>query len=136
MHQVHHGADRLHIGLGQHAVAEIEDVAGLAAGAFQNLPHLPVALGWGREQHRGLEIPLDRARRADAAPRVIERNAPVHADHVSPCRREILQERRCPRAEVDNRNPRLGGEGQRAPTVRLHVGAIVLGREAADPTIE
>src|SRR6266540_659119 len=60
MDQLHYGADRRHVRLGEHAVAEIEDVARPAAGAGQHVPHLAVPFWRWREQRGGIEVALDR----------------------------------------------------------------------------
>src|SRR5262245_4651588 len=61
MHLIHDGAHRGDLGLGKHAVPEIEDVPRTAAGPLQDVPDLARALRGRGEQRRRVEIPLDRA---------------------------------------------------------------------------
>src|SRR6267142_6911357 len=135
MHEIHNRADRRDFGFGEHAVPEVEDVTRPAVGAPQHVADLPRALGRGSEERRGLEIPLDRMI-ANSGPRRVERNAPIDADHVSTSSREVLEKRRRARTEVNDRDAGLFRERQRRAAVRLHEGAVVVGREAPDPTIE
>ncbi len=117
-------------------MAEVEDVARPAAGPPEDVLHLAVALGGGREQRGRVEVALDRAGLAAAAPRLIERNAPVDADDIPTGAGEILQEGRRARAEVNDRNAPFGGERQRLPAVGQDEAAVVLRRQAAHPAVE
>src|SRR5437879_3155601 len=82
MHQLDDHLRGLDRRLGEHAVPEVEDVSGPPPGARQDVAHPLGERGAGREQGRGVEVPLDRPR-ADPAPRLVERDAPVHADDVA-----------------------------------------------------
>src|SRR3989442_223387 len=85
------GLERLDRGLGQDAVAEVEDVAGAAGGAPQHVAR-PLEQHVARpEQQRRIEVALDRAV-ADVAPRPVQRDPPVDADDVAPRGREIPEE--------------------------------------------
>ena len=67
----------------QDAVTEVEDVARPAAGALEHVVggrEHPIERA---EQQRRIEVALDRAIGADALPRLVERRAPVGADHVA-----------------------------------------------------
>src|SRR5438132_1666245 len=94
MDQIHdspHGSD---VRLGEHAVAEIEDVARTSARAGEDVTDLTRTLRGGREQCRGVEIALDRAiLPPDARPGGVQRNAPVDADHVAARCCEIFEKR-------------------------------------------
>src|SRR5881409_1721948 len=93
MHPVHDGLHRIHRSLGQHAVSEVEDVTRPPGGAGENVPHASLELGTRGEQGHGVQIPLDGtlAVRTQPLPGDVERNAPVHADHVAPGAREVLE---------------------------------------------
>src|SRR6266513_1441141 len=135
MHEIHdrtHGRD---VRFGQDAVAEVEDVTGPPTGPREDLPNLPRALGGRRQERDGLEVALD-GTLADAGPGGIERHSPIDTDDVAAGGREVFEERRGPRAEVNYRNICGTRERERFPAVRLDVGAIVVGRETADPAIE
>src|SRR5581483_11769922 len=92
------------VGLGEDAVADVEDVAGPAAGALEDveggrLRPLPRA-----EEDGGVEVPLHRAARADGEPAPVERDTPVEADRVASRRRHRLEQMGGAGAEVDRRN--------------------------------
>src|SRR5437879_13058238 len=82
MHQLDDRLCGLDRRLGKHAVPEIEDVSGPPPGARQDVAHPLGERGARRQQGRGVEVSLDRPR-ADPAPRLVERDAPVHADDVA-----------------------------------------------------
>src|SRR5712691_11539704 len=103
MHEIHDRATSRYVSLRKHPVAEVEDMAGPARGAFENVRDLTVALGRRREQRCRLEIPLDCAI-PDPRPRSLERNAPVDADHVAARCREIFEKGGGASAEVDERH--------------------------------
>src|SRR6266550_582947 len=136
MHHLHHGLQRLDRSVGQDAVSEIEDVAGPAARAAEDVTHPRLERRAWREQSDGIEVALDRARGTDALPRRIERNTPVDADHVTPRGRKVLEESGGVGSEMDNGHPGPAREFQGAPAVRLHVGAVVLRGQTADPAVE
>src|SRR4030088_3408255 len=63
-------------GLGEHAVAEVEDVSRTSGGTAQDATDA-VADELGRaQQHRGVEVALDSALEADALPAAIQRPPP------------------------------------------------------------
>src|SRR5207244_12464552 len=67
------------ISLRENAVPEVEDVTGSAACPPENVERSGFCpLPWA-DQHRRLEIPLDRAVLSDDAPGVVEGDAPVDA---------------------------------------------------------
>src|SRR5256885_4978914 len=83
MDPVHDALQRLDRRLRQHAVPEVEDVAGAARGPVEHVAHPLLERGERREQRRGIEVPLNRPVGADALPRDVEGNPPVHADDVA-----------------------------------------------------
>src|SRR5438445_64735 len=125
MHQLHHGLQRFDRRIGEDAVAEVEDVAGPAPGAAEDVAHSRLERGARSEQRRGVQVPLDRLRRADALPRRVQRDAPIDADHVAARRREVLEEARGAGAEVDH-----GDTGGSAATC----AASRIGRAIAGPS--
>ena len=68
-------------------MAEIEDVAGPAAGARQHIVGRRERPIERAEQQRRIEIALDGAVEADALPGLVERRPPVGADDVPPASR-------------------------------------------------
>src|SRR2546422_6602809 len=115
IHDSPHGSD---IRLGEHAVAEIEDVARTSTGAGEDVMDLTGALRGGREQCRRVEIALDRAIPApDAGPGSVQRNAPVDADHVAAGCCEIFEKGGGAGAEVNHRNGRRIRERTRFPAM-------------------
>src|ERR1044072_4814296 len=119
----------------QNPVSEIEDVAGPPAGLLQDVLYESRALGGRGEERRRVEVALDRLR-SDASPPAVERDAPVDADHVTTRGGEVFQKGRRAGAEVNQRNAGGAGQRQRAGGVRLHVRAIIVRRQAADPAVE
>src|SRR5207247_4618758 len=66
----------------------------------------------------------------------LEWNPRVNADDVTAGGGEVFEERRRAGSEVNEWHAGFLGERQCLAAVRLHVGAIVVGRQAADPTVE
>ena len=86
---MHIAGKRLHVfqrSRRKNAVTQVEDVARAARRTPQHI------VGRGKhaierpEQHRRIEIPLDRSIAADALPRFVERRAPVRSDDIAACR--------------------------------------------------
>src|SRR2546430_4172835 len=90
MHEIYDSPHRSDVGLRQHAMAEIEDVARAPAGSCKDVADLTGTLRSGGEQRGGLEIALDRAI-SDASPGGIQRDPPVDADDVAARCAEIFQ---------------------------------------------
>ena len=68
----------------QDAVAEVEDVAGPSAGAPRGSSiDADSTRSNGPSSERGIEVPLHAALAADPLPALVERDAPVEADHVA-----------------------------------------------------
>lgn len=81
MHRVDEGPGVFDRGFGEHAVAEIEDVAGAAGGLVEDFPGAAADLVGVGQQHRGIEIALDRFIVADGSPGVVQPDPPIDADH-------------------------------------------------------
>src|SRR6266511_631129 len=135
MHEIHDRPHRRDVRLREYAVTEVENVAGSSTGARQDVADLTGALCGGREQHRGLEIALDRAI-SDASPGGVQRYPPVDADDVAARCREIFEKRGGPRTEVNERNSRCARERKRLPAVQPHSRkALALAGAARVPLI-
>src|SRR2546430_8182010 len=135
MHQIDDGANRVDVRLGQHAVTQIENVPGFLTGTRENVANPGVAFGGRRQQGGRIEIALNRAG-ADATPGGVQGNPPVHADDGAAGGSKVLEKRRCPCAEVNDGDTRIGCESQRAAAVFLKVGTIVVMRQAPNPAVE
>src|SRR5262249_39271968 len=70
-------------GLGQDAVAQVEDVARASGGLAEDGGGAGSDLGHGGEEGGGVEVPLHRDLVPEAVPGDVEVDAPVDADHVS-----------------------------------------------------
>src|SRR4051812_44914167 len=135
MHEIHDRTNGRDVGLWQDAMAEVEDVTGPSTGALEDLPNLSRTLGGRRQEGDGFEVTLD-GTLADTGPGSIERHSPIDTDHVAARGRKVFEKRRCAGAEVNHRDIRGTRERERFAAVRLDVGAIIVGRETADPAIE
>ena len=138
------GVDVLHepgelrrVGVGQHAVPQVEHVARSAAGLGQH------AVGFAlrsppsrRQEHRGVEVALDALVRADPPPRVVQPDPPVHADEVRPGGCDLLEHPADAGAEVDRGNTGLAHGVEDAPVVGQHVGLVCGRSQVADPRVE
>src|SRR5688572_4432526 len=127
MHEVYHGAHGVYVRLRQHTMSEVEDVTRPPAGALQDVTDLAIPFRSRREQRRGFEVALNRPLAPDSRPGGIDGNAPVDADHVATGSRKVLQERRRPGAEMDERHTGARRERQGASGVLRHIGAVVVG---------
>ena len=87
-------------------MAEVEDVAGPAAGEGEDLSRLACDDIERGEHHARIEVALDAAV-ADASPGLVEREAPVHADDIGAAARHRLEEVRGRGPEVDGRHAGL-----------------------------
>ena len=124
------------VGVGQHAVAEVEDVAGgdparvddRTGGALDRLPRC--------EDQRRVEVALDRLAGLDPADGRVERDPPVDAHHLDAGRAHVTEQltRRDP--EVDPRHVEVGDRGEHLPGVRQHVLPVVRGRQPSGPRVE
>ena len=94
MHQRHQFSDHAGVGTGQHAVAEIEDVAGgsgvdRAAAVLDDGACRPFHDRPAREQDDRIEVALQRRVGRHPGRRVGQRRAPVDADDSRPLPRPI-----------------------------------------------
>src|SRR5262245_14198647 len=83
VHEPGDAAAQLGVGLGEHPVDEVEDVAGAAAGAVEHVSRAGLRSLPRAEEHGAVEVPLDPAVVADSLPGEVEREPPVDADHVA-----------------------------------------------------
>jgi len=117
-------------------VAEIEDVTGSSGGATKNifsarLQFLPVG-----EEQNGIEIALNATAVAESAPAVVERDAPIEANHFRSRFVHRGQQRRAVGTEInDGRSRRLQSFHQ-VRDVRQNVAAIVFHAETSHPAVE
>src|SRR5437667_10109190 len=88
-------------GLGQDAVAQVEDVPGATRRLVEDGGGARADLRDGCEQRRRVEVPLYRDVVAEARPRGVEVDAPVEADHVAARGAQGLEEPGRPGTEVD-----------------------------------
>src|SRR5204863_3004187 len=114
----------LHARLGRYAVAEVEDVAGPAAGPPQHVARALADQIRRTEEDRRLEVALDAAVAADARPRLVELNAPVDRDQVGTRARDGFEQMRSIGAEVDARHPRRAQRVEDALRVARHPGLV------------
>src|SRR2546428_829678 len=93
---MHVTRERLHVldrCRGKDTVAEVEDVAGPAAGAGEDFVGRGEHAVERAEQQRRVEVALNGAVDADAVPRFVERRAPVRPDDVSAGRAPLAKTR-------------------------------------------
>src|SRR3989440_5421324 len=136
MHEVHDGTNGADVRFGQHAMAEVEDVAGSAVCPLEYVADLTVALGGGSKERRGVEVALNGALLPDAVPCRIERQTPIDADYVPAGRGKIFEEARGSGTEVNQRHSGFGRARQYTFGMRLDVGAVIVRRGASDPAVE
>ena len=123
-------------GVGDDAVAEVEDVAGAVCGEGEDLFDAGLEDGGRGEEGDGVEVALDRAAGAGGAPTFVEGDAPVEAEDVCGGFAEGGEERGGVYAEVDDGDAEgldagdeLGGGGEA-------VLAVVGDGERAGPGVE
>src|SRR5438309_8942782 len=127
-------------------MAEVEDVARAPRGAQQHSARLTFDDLPGSQQNSGLEVTLDALVESDAAPCFVEREAPIHTDHVAAGGCHLLQQVRRTGAEVDGGNRivndrdavrrwlyRDGADTARA--VRLHVFQVLFPAQRPRPGV-
>ena len=69
VHELDQPREDVRVGLGQHAVAQVEHVAGRVAAVVEDAAHLGLDRGPVGEQHGRVEVALHRARRCGGRPR-------------------------------------------------------------------
>src|SRR3989440_5996379 len=136
MHEVHDGTNGADVRFGQHAMAEVEDVAGSAFRPLEYVADLTVALSGGSKERRGIEVALNGAFLPDAVPCRIERQTPCDAEHVTAGPGKIFEEARGSGTEMNQRHSGFGRARQYTFGMRLDVGAVIVRREASDPAVE
>ena len=135
MDQLAQPAEHVGIGLREHAVAEVEDVTGSAAGAGEHVARAGGDALPRREQQGGVEVALH-APHADAFPAFVEGDPPVEPDHIAAGRRHHLEERRGAGAEMDRRHPRVAQRVEHARRPRRDELLVIGRRKRADPRVE
>src|SRR5581483_12383529 len=83
LHEPGEARDRVGIRARQHSVAEVEDVARPPGGSCEDVARLRLDAFPRPEQRRRVEVALYAAPIADERPPVVERDAPIEADHVT-----------------------------------------------------
>ena len=136
MHQVDDPREHVRIGLGEHAVAEVEDVA-LGGGALgEDAADLAVDDVPAGEQQRRVEVALQRPGPAAAGGGDVQRQPPVDPDDVGAGLAHGAQQLAGADPEVDARQAGVGQPLQHAGGVREHQLAVVALRERAGPGVE
>ncbi len=123
-------------GVGQYAVAEIEDVSRTPGGAAQHVVRGAEHAFHRREQQRRIEVPLDGAVVADHGPGLVEPLAPVHANHVPAGVLHVRQDRAGPDPEVNRRDTGVRERVENLLRVGQRELAVVGARQLSDPGIE
>ena len=82
MHQLDDAGERGGVGLGRHAVAEVEHVRGCDGAAAQHVAHRRLEHRPRGGEQRRVEVALQRNARADPRRRDVERHPVVDADGV------------------------------------------------------
>src|SRR6266571_4186473 len=129
-------ANILNRSAGQNSVAKIKDVPGAPASPPQNIGSAHLDIVPGCKQHRGIEVSLDCAAKAERLPGCIEGDAPVNADYVRPGFLHRRQKRRALRCEIYDWRPGLLEVVYEFRTARKHIAAVIFGAEASNPAIE
>ena len=104
MHQVDDVGEHAGVGVGQHAVAEVEDVPARGPALLDHPAHLAVDRRPVGEQHGGVEVALQRPPGPDPAGGLVERHPPVDADDVGAGVADQRQQLAGADAEVDARH--------------------------------
>ena len=112
---------------GQHAVAEVEDVARVAAVAASTSTHLGLDHGPRGQADGRVEVALDALVGADALPAGVERHPPVDADHVGAGVGHQAEQLAGADAEVDAGHAEVGQAGEHLPAGGQHVSARMSG---------
>ncbi len=88
------------------------------------------------EEQRRIEVALDRAVRSDALPGLVERRAPVGADHVAARFAQLVEDRSGADAEMNRRDACRRDAIEDFFRVRQDEFAVVSGVERAHPRVE
>src|SRR6266852_4311229 len=98
------GSHVLHWRFRENAMAEIENVTRARTSTLQELMDAHSQLGNGREQYRGVEVPLYRRTVADVHPSLVDVDAPVDAHYVTTRGMQLAKKSSSAGAEVDHGN--------------------------------
>lgn len=93
--------------VGQHAVAQIEDVSRSSAGSSQHIVCRGEQEVARTEQPRRIQVALDGAVVTDDEPGLVQGKTPVEADDVAAGFRDVGKDCRRAHAEVHDRYPRV-----------------------------
>jgi len=107
--ELHHAGDDRGVGIGQYAVAEVEDVACRGAALAHDPAYLTLDDRPLGEQQGGIEIALHDRSSADPTGRLVQWDAPVGTDHVGTGRPDEVEKlpgaaavTMIPRRSIDN----------------------------------
>src|SRR6266508_2968579 len=131
--ELHELPEHGRFGVGQDAVAEVEDVPVAACDCFEDPERRGLSPLPGAEQEGGIEIPLDGAVRADDLPAALDRDPPVEADDVAADGGHVAEEMERAGAEVDRGHVHAR---QHSLGVRGDELAVVVRGESTDPGVE
>src|SRR5688500_845671 len=116
-------------------MSEVEDMTRAAGYACQHVVGLSEDALHGTEQERRIEIPLHRSIEAKPLPRGVDRNPPIHSNDVAARLRELGEDGRRARTEVNRRH--TPSDRRKNP---LRMGkcelAIISRIEYSDPRVE
>src|SRR4051794_11160916 len=84
----------------QDAVTKVEDVSRAASRTSENLFRLVEHATRRPEQERRVEVALHRAIESDLLPGLVDRHAPVDANHVATCFTQLFEHHGGPGAEM------------------------------------
>ena len=131
---------RLGVGLGQHAVAQVEHVpaatAGVAPATSQHVAHRGLGRTPARRHDGGIQVALQPDVGGHPAPSSVERGAPVHADHLGAGRGDHVEQLGGVHPEVDAWDAGIGERRQHLGARRQHEALVVLRAERAGPRVE
>ena len=127
---------RVGVGTGQHTVAQVEDMAFEFRGGVEDLAGLGLHHGRRREENGRVEIALERLAGTDPAGRLVQRNAPVHPDHVGAGLAHEPEQFAGAHPEVDAGHPVGGDRVEDHGRGGHHIAAVVVGRQRAGPGVE
>src|SRR5271165_5943963 len=111
-------------------------MTGPRSGAFKQFLDPRSQFRKRREQHRRVEIALDRGTIADVHPSLIDVNSPIDAHDVASGRVKFLEKTCCAGSKVNHGHSGGADALNQSPGIRRHETDVVVGAERADPAIE
>ena len=124
------------VGLGQDAVAEVEDVARATSGAGKYVVGTGLGYLEGSEEHGGVEVALNAVMVANAGPRAVKGHTPIDAHQVAAYVGHEFKEGSRPGSEMNGGHSKLAKLLEDAAGVGHDVLLVLVGTEDADPAIE